>query len=406
MRMLLKISWRNVWRSRIRSLVVIGAITVGVWALIFMLSFSYGMIRSYINNAIENEISHIQIHHPEFPDEREVTWVIPEAEALLEEVQQEEAVQAAALRSSCNAMLSSSRGTRGIQLRGIDPADEAALTKLDQKLVEGEYLEADGKNQILISQRLADKLQAKLRTRLVLTFQGLDGEITAAAFRVVGLFDTGNRMTDESNAFVLRSDLNRLLGSEAGAHELALFLQSPDQARPMATVLQERHPELLVRSYAEVSPEIELFNSQIQASAMVFVFIVMLALVFGIINTMLMAVLERTRELGVLMAIGMNKGRVFAMIVLETLLIGLLAGPLGILLGYLTIRYFGERGIDLSAYSEGMQEFGMEEIVYLSIDSSMYVQIAVAVVVTAILGAIYPAWKAMRLHPVDAIRTH
>ena len=130
-----------------------------------------------------------------------------------------------------------------------------------------------------------------------------------------------------------------------------------------------------------------------------------LALVFGIINTMLMAVLERIKELGMLMAIGMNKLRVFLMIVLESILLGLVAMPVGLLLGYITIEYVGANGIDMSMYAKGLANFGMSPIIYFELDPIVYLQVAVGVFLTAVLASIYPALKAIRLKPVEALRT-
>ena len=130
----------------------------------------------------------------------------------------------------------------------------------------------------------------------------------------------------------------------------------------------------------------------------------MLALIFGIINTMLMAVLERNRELGMLMAVGLNKGKVFSMIVLETLLLGIVAAPIGLLLAWLTITYFGEKGIDLGAFSASMEQFGLSTKVYTELPTKYYWSLAISVLVTALLASLYPAWKAIKLRPVEAIR--
>ena len=125
---------------------------------------------------------------------------------------------------------------------------------------------------------------------------------------------------------------------------------------------------------------------------------------FGIVNTMLMTVLERFRELGMLMAIGMNKARVFSMIVLETLMLCLVAAPIGLLLGWATINYFGTNGLNLSAYSESVAQYGMSDMVYFGVDPIVYWQVPIGVVITALIAAIYPAIKAIRLRPVEAIR--
>jgi ABC-type antimicrobial peptide transport system permease subunit len=131
----------------------------------------------------------------------------------------------------------------------------------------------------------------------------------------------------------------------------------------------------------------------------------MIALIFGIINTMLMAVLERYRELGMLMAIGMNKWRVYMMIVIETIFLSLVGGPLGILLGMLTMNWLGIQGIDLSAYSEGLREYGYSNILYPYIENSTYIYVTIGVIITALLGALYPAYKAIKLNPTEALHT-
>jgi putative ABC transport system permease protein len=402
--MLLKVAWLNIWRNRTRSLVVIGAIIIGVWAVIFLMGYMYGVVKSYVNNAIQNEISHIQIHHPDFPQDKEVKFFMDGASSLQADLESLEYVEAATVRTMSNCMISTSKGARGIQVKGVVPEKEASVTKINEKIIDGEFLGGDRKNQIIISKTMAEKLKVKLRSKVVLTFQDMDQEIVAGAFRIVGLFETHSNIIDEGIIYVQQKDINRLLNKENIAHEAAIFLSDPDHLDTTMAQLQQKYPDYLIQSYKEISPEIELFNSQIQVSAYIFTFIVMLALIFGIINTMLMAVLERIKELGMLMAIGMNKVRVFFLIVIETLLLGIISAPIGLLLGYLTINWLSEAGIDLSAWSQGMREFGMSDIIYPSLDSNMYGQLAMAVFITAILAAIYPAIKAIQLRPDEALR--
>jgi putative ABC transport system permease protein len=402
--MILKIAWRNIWRSKVRSLVVITSVALGVWAVIFLISFSSGMVNSYINNTIQNEISHIQIHDPSFPEEKDIQYSLPQPEKILKGVRETAGVKSASLRTISTGMLSSSKGARGVMISGIDPVAERDVTHLDKNIVEGDYLDVDRRNPILISKDMAEKMNVRLRSKMVLTFQNLDGDITAGAFRIAGLFDTGNNAFDEFRVFVRKDDLSRLIGDTTMSHELAMLLDNPSLLDTTMTTLESSYPDLLVQSYKEISPETELFESQIQLSATIFTFIVMLALIFGIINTMLMAVLERYKELGMLMSIGMNKVRVFLMIMAETIMLGILSAPLGLLIGYLTVRWLNNVGINLSLYSEGMQEFGMSDIVYPELQSHFYWQLAIAVLITSLLASIYPALKAIRLKPVEAIR--
>lgn len=402
--MLTTIAWRNIWRARTRSGVVIGAIILGIWALVFMISFTTGMVQSYVDNAIATSIGHLQVHQDSFREEPKLIYSFTTDDETLQYLGELEGVAGAAPRTLVNAMAGSSRSTRGVQIRGIDPAAEILVTGLDQQLVEGEYFPEKGRNPVLISQALANKLKVKIRSKVVLTFQDKNLEITAGAFRVVGLFNTGNKPFDEGNVFVRRSDINRLLGEEQMAHELAFFLNDPQRLGAVQQEVQAKLPDLLVEDYRQVAPDLQLYEGQIQTSATIFMVIIMLALLFGIINTMLMAVLERYRELGMLMAVGMNKVRVFGMIVLETLFLAVLALIPGLLLGWLTVVWLADSGIDLSAFSGGLSQFGMSQVVYPQLQAGFYVQLALAVALTALIGALYPAWRAIRLRPVEAIR--
>lgn len=404
--MILKIAWRNIWRNKIRSLTVMGSVLVGVWALIFILSFTGGFIDSYINGAIENEISHIQLHQPQFMEEKEVQYTLENTPSITDYLKKETKVKAFATRTINTAMLATARGSRGIQIRGIVAEEEASLTRLNEKLVEGVYLnESKSKNGILVSTRLAKKMKLKLKSKPILSFQQKDGTTVSAAFKVVGLYETGNAIFEEVNVFVRQSDLNRLMESDEIIHEIALLINDLDDLDTVKNALAAAFPKALVENYKEISPDVNLYESQMSVSTYAIIFIVMLALIFGIINTMLMAVLERTKELGMLMAIGMKRFQIFLMIVVETLCLAMIAAPVGLFFGFLTVSYYGTKGIDLSAYGKGMDKFGLSDQVYLTLDASSFVTITIAVAITAILAALYPAIKATRLQPIEAMRT-
>ncbi|NRA47944.1 MAG: ABC transporter permease [Phaeodactylibacter sp.] len=405
-------AWRNVWRSPTRSWVVISAIALGIWAALSLTGFATGMMKSYVSNAIENSIGHIQIHAPEFTEEYDLGRQLPPVPELSSKLDELPQVTAYSARTVVSGMASSSQGARGVMIKGVDPEHEAAVSAIEEQLVEGAFFPKIRGNAVLIGQELAEKLNLKVRSKVVMTFQGLDQEITAAAFRVAGIFDTGNTPFDGGTVFVERSDLNRLLipltdslTQQADlAYEVALLLEDATQADSVAAQLKMAMPAQEIKTYREVSPDLQLYESQMQNVSMIYLVVILLALVFGIINTMLMAVLERIKELGMLMAIGMNKLRVFTMIVLETILLGVVATPIGLFLGYLTISYVGKHGIDMSAYAEGMSSYGLSQMLYFDVEPGVYMQMAVGVFLTAVLAAIYPAIKAIRLKPVDALQ--
>ena len=406
-------AWRNIWRSMTRSLVVMGAIAVGIWAALSLTGFATGMVKSYVNNAVQNIVSHIQVHQPEFLDENEVKYNIPDLMAVEQAVRAEPGVRAVSVRSVANGMISSSQGARGVAIKGVEPEEEARVNALNENIVDGEYFSGDSRNPILVSDELAQKLNVKVRSKVVLNFQDRGGSITAAAFRIVGIFDTGNNPFDLSHVFVRRSDLNHLLipaadstqSADALAHEIAIMVDDIRNVDTIASSLRAELPGLKVQTYRQISPDLQLYEGQIKNISLIYLTVIMLALVFGIINTMLMAVLERIKELGMLMAIGMNKLKVFLMIVLESVMLGLVAMPVGLILGYITIDYVGENGIDMSMYAEGLENFGMSSIIYFELDPVVYGQVAVGVFLTAVLASIYPALKAIRLKPVEALRT-
>ncbi|NND05923.1 MAG: ABC transporter permease [Saprospiraceae bacterium] len=403
--MIAKIAWLNIWRSRTRSLVVISSIIIGIWSLVFLLAFMNGQVNNYISSIIENETSHIQIHTPQFKEDFEVDQLIPNADQLVAELGKSADIHAATGRILLNGMLSSSAAARGVMVKGIDLRLEQPVSHLQEKIISGQPIGSGRKNEIMLSQRMAEKLKVKLRSKVVLTFQNISSDITTAAFRVVGIYKTTSKRNDELYAFADIADLQRLAEMPQGsAHQIALLVNDFDATDTLAAEISNQHQLLKVETYKEISPDLELFNSQIKLNMIIMTTIFMLALIFGIINTMLMAVLERMKELGMLMAVGMNKLRVFFMVVLETLLIALIGAPIGMLLGYLTTQYLNETGIDLSTWSEALEEFGMANIIRPFVTADTFFIISIAVVITAVLASIYPAFKAIRLKPVQALR--
>ncbi len=384
---------------------MMGSIVVGIWALVSALGFMNGFMVGYMADIINHDISNIQIHHPEFKTDFDVKFYIPDGAGKVGEIRSWSGVQAATTRTLTNGMVASPRKAAGVQIRGIDPQNEAAVTGLDSLLVEGAYLGEEGRNPIIIGSKLAETLGVKDRSKVVLTFNDAHGNITSAAFRISGIVKSSSLNINEGYAFIRQSDLDRLLDLEGQVHEIAVLTEAQYDENLILTAYKDQYPSDLVETWREIAPELALLQEMYGSMLYVLMVIIMLALVFGIVNTMLMAVLERTKELGMLMAVGMNKTRVFAMVLLETLFIGIISAPFGMLAGSLTIRYFTLNGLDLSAYSEGLESFGYNSILYPYIENQAYFTIAMGVIITSFIGAVYPAWKAVKLKPVEALHT-
>ncbi len=402
--MIALIAWRNVWRNRTRSIAVIGAVVVGVWGLIFAFGFMNSFIADFVSNAILREYSHIQLHHPDFKKDHEIKYFIPRGGITLESISQINEVKAMSGRVLADGMINSPKTANGVRVFGIDLGQETATTHLDSLIVEGDYFQSISRNPVLIPKSLAKKLKVKLRSKVVLTFQNLEGDIIAGAFRITGLFEKNSANGGINTAFVRKEDLQNLLGLSNNIHEIAILLDKIENEPLVIARIRNQYSNLLTESWRDLAPELELMQGQVKINMSIVMAIMMLALGFGMVNTMLMAVLERFREIGMLKAVGMRKGKIFKMILAETLYMALIGTPIGMFVGIQTINYLNRVGVDLSAYSEGLKDFGYDTIFYPAIDFSMVISIAIGVGVTALLASLYPGIKAIKLNPVEALR--
>ncbi|HRH66145.1 MAG TPA: FtsX-like permease family protein [Bacteroidia bacterium] len=402
--MIIKVAWRNVWRHKTRSAVIVFSVMFGIWAGIFMQSFMNGMVEQRVRTSIQTEVSHLQIHNPGFSKDHDANYFIPDGPAFVKTISGFPQVQSVCGRVIAKGMIATSSGSAGIKINGIEPAAERSTTQLDKSLIEGNYLSTEGKNEIFIGEKLLKKLKLKLKSKVVLTVMDKDNNIASGAFRIRGIFRTQNTPYDEANVFVYGKDLSELLGTPGEIHEIAVLLKSNAALDSTCQKLQSGWPSVKTETWKEIAPEIDLTVSVANQSFYIFMGIIMLALAFGIVNTMLMAILERTREIGMLMALGMNKAKVFYMIFLETLFLVFCGTPFGIILSLITTYYFGKYGIDMSGYKEVYSSFGYSEMIYPTINLRDYRIILELVVATTIFSSLFPARRALKLNPSEAIR--
>ncbi|MGE5393820.1 MAG: ABC transporter permease [Candidatus Saccharibacteria bacterium] len=403
--MIIAVAWRNIWRSKTRSVVILVAICLGLSSGIFYMGFYRGMVDQRINTAIQTEASHVQVHHKEYLNNPDKKFIIAHGDSLSMLIKSTSGVKATSNRIIINTMIQSPTTGAGVKITGIVPGDEKQVTNLYTKVIEGAYFEQSKRNPIVIGRKLADKLKVKLKSKVVISLQDMTGNMTAASFKVEGIFETSNTAFDESCVYVRSSDLGRIMLLQPGdCHEIAAILQQNELLEPVAKALQEKLPELDVKTWREIMPEVSLVESSFGITMVIFIGIILLALLFGIINTMLMAVLERTKELGMLMAIGMNRRRVFTMIMLETVMLSFFGGMCGIVLGWALNFYFGVHGIDLGAWSTAYRSIGYDTLVYTKLSMAISLKIALMVIVTGVIAAIYPAMKALKLKPAEAVR--
>ncbi|OQX96180.1 MAG: hypothetical protein B6I20_14775 [Bacteroidetes bacterium 4572_117] len=328
------VSWRNVWRNKLRSLVIITAIAIGVSAGVFIIAFMQGISDQRIESAIKTEISFIQLHNPEFEEAQDIKALIENVSEKKKNISEIQNVSGQSERIVINGMAASAETSSGVRLYGINTEDEFKVTNINEKLLQ--------------------------------------------------------RLT---------------MFPENSAHEIVVNLDNQEFDKVVKADIATLFPELEIKLWTEIKPELAYLTEVMGMYMYIFVGIILFALGFGIVNTMLMVVLERVKEIGMLLAVGMNRMRVFKMIVLETVFLSLTGGFAGIIIGSLVSQYYSVNAIDLSIWSEGLGAIGWGSKAYTNIDFETIISITLMVIATGILAAIYPAKKALKLNPADALRT-
>lgn len=406
--MILSLSFKNIWRNKVRSLVVIMSMCVGLTGGIMAVAMMQGMVDQKIESTIYTELSHIQIHQTEFISNPEVLAFIPNADSIAEFVKSDANVLAVSRRLKTPVMINSARVSTGVNLIGIDPTDEKTVSELYSKVCDscGTYLDAENSNRIFISARLAKRLKIKLRSKVVVTMQDTAGNLTGGSFRVCGIYKTFNAGFDEGNAYVLNSDFRRLtLLPENVSHEISVLLKNNESLNDVRDNIEAKFPGQTTRTWKTIQPENAMLSEWMAVMNYFIVGIILLTLGFGILNTMLMAVLDRVKEIGMLMTIGMAKAKVFKTIMLETIMLSLIGGSSGVVVSLFVLQLFKTNGFDFSMYSDAFDRLGYPSVIYPTIPADFFVGLTILVLLTGIISAIYPARKAIKLKPIEALRT-
>jgi ABC-type lipoprotein release transport system permease subunit len=402
---LIKIGWRNIWRNKKRSLVVILSIILGLYGGLIISSLMITLNSQRMNTAINTYLADIQIHNKEFSKEYSLSDTISNIHYLEEKLKNDNRVKSYSKRTVINGMLSNSTGSYGVDVLGIDPEFEIKVTNVYTKIIEGDYFESKRENTMVVGKKLADKLNLRLRSKVVITFQDVNGYITSLLFRIEGIFKSGNSMFDDYNVFVKNNSIFSNLPDLNGYHEIPILTINNDVTESLKLDLQKINNTLDVKFWGDIAVELAYANKMMSSFLYIFMLIVLSGLSFGIINTMLMAILERKKEIGMLMSIGMSKVYIFLMICLETVFLSLVAIPFSVLITYITIDYFSVSGIDLSIVGSGLENFGIGTILYLKLPSEYYFNLSLLVILISFISSMFPAIRALKINPAEATKS-
>jgi ABC-type lipoprotein release transport system permease subunit len=469
------IAWKNVWRNKKRSLVVIAAVTLGIISGVLLVGIMEGWVKQRLHDAIYNEVSHIQIHHIEYIKNEEIGLTVRNLDEITRSLDSLKELSGWVKRTKIIAMANTPWANAGVIIYGVDAEKEKRVTEIYKEILPdgGEYLDNKSPGDILISDKTAELLKLKqyivtdsiieklksekvpesvltkletlkhmrfrspkdfrealkkefskreldryglliidkaldyrIRNKVQITISDKEGNPIQGIFRVCGIYKTTNTGFDQTSVFVNAVELSNLYGgNDILTHEISILLNNMDDADIVKEKLSRISGDNSVMTWKELAPDAAMMNDFMILYYFVFIGIIMLALAFGIINTMLMTILERTKELGMLMAIGMNRRRIFKMIMLETVFLTIVGAVVGMLSGWAIAEALGKTGIHFAGWGEGFEAIGFAARVYPVLKPGFFMFTAIMVIATAIISSIWPARKALKLNPVEALRT-
>jgi len=403
--MYFQLGWRNIWRNPRRTAVIMIAVIIGVWTMIFLGAVTRGMLEDMIENGIATLTGHIQIHQRGYREDPAIDNSITDpnmVESVLENLLPPGTRWAKRVR--VNAIASNARHSDGLTLVGIDPEQEAKVSFIGRGVTQGRYLAPDEENGIVVGKAMADTFETGVGRKLVLMSQDREGEIASRAFRIVGIFRAEMQATEKQFAFVSLPAAQHMLKLKEGISEVSIILQDQGEAERVAREIKAALPSTYeVDSWRELLPLLAAYLRLFDGFMWLWYLVVFIAMGFGIVNTMLMAVFERIREFGLLKALGMKPWWIIKEVLAESFFLLILGMAIGNTLGLLSVFALSGSGIDLSAIAAGTEYFGMTRVIYPAVSVKDMAIANIMVFFLGLLVSMYPAAKAARFTPVEAL---
>jgi len=400
---LFRLAWRNLWRNHRRTIIMLGAIGVGVWAMIFMTALTRGMVDQMIVDSIGVLPGHVQVHHPDYQDDPSISNRMLVSDDEIRERLDTGAIKFWASRVRVPAIITSERESRGVTLLGVDPEAEREISFFDYDEVDGRFLTDVHDKGIVIGRKLAKTLETEVGKRVVLMSQDPDNEIADRGFRVVGLYTGKTKAVEEAYAYVGRRTAQTMLRIGDATSEVVFLGDDYRNVDPVYDAAVSAVGEgLSIRPWYDIDTYLGTMLGVMDGFVLIWVVVIFLALSFGLVNTLVMAVFERVREIGLMLALGMKPGSILGQIVIESMLLITFGLAIGNFLAFATVVPL-ESGIDVSIVGDGMEMWGMSSMLYPKLYVSDMVLASSVVLLLGFLASLSPAWRASRYEPVEAI---
>jgi len=398
-------AWLNLWRNKGRTLISMAAVFFAVILSIVLSSITDGSFEHLINNMVGYYTGYVQVHKAGYWDEQNLDNSFRESASLEDSIKQVENISGITPRLESFALAASGDLTKGVMVVGIDPQRENNTTTLEDKMVAGKYLSASG-NEVLLGEGLAKRLKLTLNDTLILIGQGYHGATAAGKYQIKGIIRFGAPDLNERMLFMPLSTAQELFGGDQMITSYVLILHDKKQldetTHQLRTILKANYE---VMSWEEIMPDIRQHMISDKANMKIFQAILYVLVAMGIFGTMLMMMVERTYELGMLMAIGMKKSKMILLLVSESVLTVMGGCLIGILLSIPVVYYLKIHPIRFSGdMGETWERFGFEAVLPTSTAPDNFIWQALIVLCIGFVLSIYPVWKVLRLDPVISMK--
>ena len=405
-----KMAWRNIWRNPRRTILTICAIAFASLLLVFMLSFQFGSYETMINTSVKIQTGHLQVQAEEYQEKKNIRLVVPDPGKIAPILDKIPRIETYTFRGQAFALISSEDRTYGAAVTGIDPEREATVSRLKALIRQGSFLSTDDVEQALVGKLLAKNLRVQPGDELTIIGQGRDGSVAATVVTVKGIFSSGIDEFDRAAIHIPLKTFQEVFSMHGAIHEIVVIGKSLSDVQTIKSGITDglsglntKRP-LKVLDWDDLMPGLRQSIEMDLISGLIFYLLLIFVVAFSILNTFLMAIFERTREFGVLMAIGTTPARLTKVLLIESMSMTFVGIAAGIIIGGLITLYFQAYGIDFSGASELLSQFGITGRMYPKLSLLSALSGPLAVFVITFFAALYPALKVKKMQPVEAMR--
>ena len=403
--MLLGLAWRNLWRQKSRTILSMISMGFASYLLVFILSLQLGSYETMKTNTLRVFDGFAQLQPPGYADDPDISNYIHNPDAVIAEVRNVNGISAAAPRSSTFVVLANGEISYGAAVFGVEPVAELEVSSLGTSVGQGRYLAAGDADTVVLGAKLARNLGVEIGDRVTLLGSAADRTVAADSLKIVGLFDTGIPQVDRQVAQMPISRFRETFVMGGGANMIVLggeSLTRVNRALPDVREIGKKHG-LVTLDWGELQPALkQAITLDATTSSAIYVSLVFVV-VFIILNTLYMSVLERTREFGVLLAIGMKPGAIGRMMWIELILLAAVSSAIGIILGAVTVLWFQKHGIPVAGMDDIMAQFGLPSRIYPQLSVFSALAGPLAIITSVAIGGVIPFLRIRRLEPVSAM---